>query len=170
MNNYRKQFNDQKSNARIRNVEWKLSYEEWISIWQSSGHLKQRGRGNGKYVMSRYGDIGPYSLDNVFIQLWEDNKKEVFGDPLRVKALNIKKSLSTKGISKGPQTEEHKENIRKAALKRPPCSAEKAEKHRQANLGRILGPVYKITCPHCNKEGGANIMKRWHMDNCKLKE
>jgi hypothetical protein len=24
-----------------------------------------------------------------------------------------------------------------------------------------------IECPHCGKEGGANIMKRWHFDNCK---
>ena len=25
----------------------------------------------------------------------------------------------------------------------------------------------KIKCPHCNKTGGDNIMKRWHFDNCK---
>ena len=27
----------------------------------------------------------------------------------------------------------------------------------------------KVTCPHCNKEGGINIMTRWHFDNCKNK-
>jgi hypothetical protein len=26
------------------------------------------------------------------------------------------------------------------------------------------------TCPHCKKEGGFTIMKRWHMDNCKYKK
>lgn len=170
MNNYRKQFNDQKSNAKIRNVEWKLSYEEWLSIWQSSGNLEHRGKGKGKYVMSRVGDQGPYSVDNVFIQLWENNRAEVFDDPARMIEINLKKSIKTKGVSRGPFTVEHKENIRKAALKRPPCSIEKAEKHRQANLGRILGPVEQVSCPHCNKQGGINAMKRWHMDNCKLKE
>jgi hypothetical protein len=27
----------------------------------------------------------------------------------------------------------------------------------------------KVVCPHCNKEGGIAIMKRWHYDNCKHK-
>ena len=26
----------------------------------------------------------------------------------------------------------------------------------------------KVTCPHCNKEGGGGNMKRFHFDNCKL--
>jgi len=30
-------------------------------------------------------------------------------------------------------------------------------------------PKPQITCPHCNKTGGAPSMKRWHMDNCKHK-
>ena len=170
MKNYRKQFNDQKSNANHRNIDWQLSYEQWEAIWKLSGYLDKRGRGNGKYVMSRKGDQGPYSIENVFIQLWEKNRAEVFDDQLRMNEMNLKKSIKTKGIARGPFSEDHIENIRQAALKRPPCSAEKAEKHRQANLGRILGPVKKISCPHCNKEGGINAMKRWHLDNCKFKE
>lgn len=27
-----------------------------------------------------------------------------------------------------------------------------------------------ITCPHCQKNGGINMMKRWHMSNCRFKE
>jgi group I intron endonuclease len=27
----------------------------------------------------------------------------------------------------------------------------------------------KIKCPHCNKEGALNVMKRFHLDNCKNK-
>jgi len=27
----------------------------------------------------------------------------------------------------------------------------------------------RLTCPHCNKEGGYTAMKRHHMDNCKFK-
>jgi hypothetical protein len=32
----------------------------------------------------------------------------------------------------------------------------------------IQYPIVK--CPHCNKQGGGSSMKRWHFDNCKLKE
>lgn len=39
-----------------------------------------------------------------------------------------------------PKTEEHKTNMR-----------------------------YQLTCPHCNKIGGANPMRRWHFDNCSIK-
>jgi hypothetical protein len=28
----------------------------------------------------------------------------------------------------------------------------------------------RLTCPHCNKEGGYTAMKRHHMDRCKYKE
>jgi hypothetical protein len=28
----------------------------------------------------------------------------------------------------------------------------------------------RLTCPHCSKEGGYQVMKRWHMDNCKSKK
>ena len=27
----------------------------------------------------------------------------------------------------------------------------------------------KVVCPHCQKEGAAIIMQRWHFDNCKSK-
>jgi len=26
----------------------------------------------------------------------------------------------------------------------------------------------KVTCPHCGKTGGINVMVRWHFDNCKI--
>lgn len=40
--------------------------------------------------------------------------------------------------------------------------------------GSIRGPnkepMTRISCPHCNKEGGISQMKRYHLDNCKLLE
>lgn len=29
--------------------------------------------------------------------------------------------------------------------------------------------IPKVTCPHCNKQGGVQSMYRWHFDNCKFK-
>ena len=28
-------------------------------------------------------------------------------------------------------------------------------------------PKIKAICPHCQKEGGLNLLKRYHFDNCK---
>lgn len=43
---------------------------------------------------------------------------------------------------------------------------ETKEKMRTSHLGKTQ-PIIK--CPHCNKNGGASNMKRWHFDNCKFK-
>jgi len=58
-----------------------------------------------------------------------------------------------------------------------PCSDERRENIRNATKGvkksttiNMCKPRSKVTCPHCNKEGGSNTMHRWHFDNCKLKE
>lgn len=38
----------------------------------------------------------------------------------------------------------------------------------EANRGKAR-THNKVTCPHCGKEGGDNVMKRWHFDNCRSK-
>jgi hypothetical protein len=62
--------------ARKRGIDFNLTYTEWWNIWQASGHWEQRGRKAGQYCMSRIGDIGPYAIGNVFIQLQEGNSKD----------------------------------------------------------------------------------------------
>jgi len=62
-------------------------------------------------------------------------------------------------------SEETKQKIRlaKLGLKQTP---EHIEKCKVAKIGKKQSLV---TCPHCNKIGGAATMPRWHFDNCKLK-
>jgi len=36
--------------------------------------------------------------------------------------------------------------------------------------GQPKGKQIKLTCPHCGKVGGLSNMKRYHIDNCKLKQ
>lgn len=58
---------------------------------------------------------------------------------------------------KGPRSEETKRKISNTL------------KGHTYNVGR-RGPdscYEKVVCPHCNKEGPNNAMKRWHFDNCK---
>jgi len=62
-------------------------------------------------------------------------------------------------------------------------SRETKEKLSLLNIGKKLSQTTKLKmsvsrknvsqkivyCPHCNKHGGASVMKRWHFDNCKNK-
>jgi hypothetical protein len=59
-------FQQHRKNARQRGIGWELSLWQWWTIWQESGHWDHRGSGQG-YVMCREGDIGPYTVGNVFI-------------------------------------------------------------------------------------------------------
>ncbi len=71
-----------KSKAKQRGIEFNLTYEEWWHIWQKSGKWEQRGPNKGQYVMSRYNDIGPYEIGNVFIQPSVENRREaMLGKP-----------------------------------------------------------------------------------------
>ena len=70
-------FLQQKKNAKVRGIEWCLTFPEWMKIWDESGHFKQRGRGYG-YVMARVGDTGPYAIDNVEIKTQAQNASESF--------------------------------------------------------------------------------------------
>ena len=69
----RVEFTGQKISARKRGIEFLMTYDEWLGIWQASGRLDQRGRRRGEYVMARFGDVGPYAVDNVYISTVSDN-------------------------------------------------------------------------------------------------
>lgn len=69
-------FGSQRQSAKNRGVVWNLTFAQWFAVWQSSGKLHLRGRGKGKYVMSRVSDAGCYELGNVHIQLATENSKE----------------------------------------------------------------------------------------------
>jgi len=66
-------FKKQKGNAKERNIEWLFNIDEWWEVWNSSGKWEKRGRCLGQYVMARYGDVGPYSKDNVYITTCSEN-------------------------------------------------------------------------------------------------
>lgn len=62
---------------------------------------------------------------------------------------NEKRRLSMLGKNTGPQSLEHR-------------IASGLPKRGMKYKSQIL-----LSCPHCNKTGGASNMKRYHMDNCK---
>ncbi len=81
-----------------------------------------------------------------------------------------KRRLSEAKIGKPrqPFTAEHKQKI-SMALSDKPRSSETRKKIASSKLGKPQ-PKQRIICPHCNTEGGNNVMKRWHFDNCRYRE
>ena len=71
-----RQFCVQRASAKERGIEFKLSYVEWETWWRDSGHYDERGKGTGKYVMARKGDIGAYELGNIECKLASENVRE----------------------------------------------------------------------------------------------
>lgn len=65
----------QRRNANNREIGWELNLWQWWSIWKQSGKWAQRGRGQG-YMMCRIGDVGPYSVDNIFIATGCENSSQ----------------------------------------------------------------------------------------------
>lgn len=92
---YKKQYEWQKYNAKRRNIDFLLTYEEWISIWGDK--ITLRGRGKGKYCMARLNDTGPYSIDNIEIILFEQNNKDQISNGKNWLVRNIKKVRYSKG-------------------------------------------------------------------------
>lgn len=63
----RGRYLQQKQNAKQRGIEFYLSFGQWFAIWALSGHMHERGRLKGRYVMGRIGDRGAYESGNVVI-------------------------------------------------------------------------------------------------------
>lgn len=70
-------FLNQRHNAQIRKIAWRMTFPEWWKIWQESGKWSQRGRGM-KYGMGRYGDSGPYKVGNVYICTGAQNASDQY--------------------------------------------------------------------------------------------
>jgi len=69
-------YMEQQRNARLRGVEWDLTFPQWMTVWLESGKLSERGRAHGKYVMGRLNDYGPYAPWNVYITTFANNVAE----------------------------------------------------------------------------------------------
>ena len=78
-----RRFKEQQHRANQRGIPWRLTYWEWLQIWQDSGHLHERGRRGGEWVMGRRGDAGAYEAGNVSIVRVETNNDQTKKGPRR---------------------------------------------------------------------------------------
>lgn len=66
-------YSQHKANAKNRGIEFKLSFDEWWSLWKP--HYHNRGRNLGNFVMCRNMDKGAYEVGNVTIGYIKANAK-----------------------------------------------------------------------------------------------
>lgn len=59
----RSQYANQRSAAKSRGIDWKLTFEEWLNWWGEDIH--KRGRGHNLLQMQRHLDQGAYELGNI---------------------------------------------------------------------------------------------------------
>ena len=95
----KQKFNQHKHRAEQRGIPFLLSFQEWYDIWIASGYWNERGVYKGQYCMSRIGDTGPYSVDNVYINTNAENIKDAW-----------------LGKKRGPASKEHKIKNAKAQI------------------------------------------------------
>ncbi len=70
------------------------------------------------------------------------------------KEIRIKISNTLTGFKRGKQTDKHKKNLSDSLKGKVPYNKGLKQK--------------VVICPHCNKSGGIQNMKRYHFENCKL--
>ena len=97
MINAKTKFNAHKSNAKRRGIEFLLTFDQWLDIWEKSGNCDKRGRGADKYCMCRVGDTGSYSVDNVFIGQGKHNVRDGNIGKLDTEETRRRKSQAAKG-------------------------------------------------------------------------
>lgn len=76
----RGRFELQRRRANRRGIPFLLTFDEWLKLWQDSGHFHQRGKRPGQYVMARRDDVGPYAVGNVYITTLEQNTRDAFAN------------------------------------------------------------------------------------------
>ena len=138
MKDIRQKYYVHKAGAKRRNIEFKLTFQEWYDIWQLSSKYNERGRAKGQYVMSRYNDTGSYEIDNVFIQTNSDN---------------VRPAQLGNHTPRGPMSTEHRKKLSIAKtglklfcvskLKGKPQSEEHKMKNKLAQLQRFANKQYE---------------------------
>lgn len=56
-------FQAQRHQAKVRGIDWQLTFDEWLTWWGED--VERRGRGPADLQMQRFADAGPYALDNI---------------------------------------------------------------------------------------------------------
>lgn len=151
-----------------------------------------------RLLIKMVGDSAKHKLVFAAWQLSRPSKNKSVKITSRVYEL-LRKELSTSytGVKRKPFSDEWRANMSKRATgdrnnmygkkhrtesiekmslnRKGKCSGEDnpffGKTHSKSTIDKIVQTNKRIhTCPHCEKSGASNSMKRWHFDNCKFKQ
>ncbi len=110
---WRDYYNHKYDATKHRNIPFLLSFEQWLAIWEASGHLHERGYLSGQYVMARPGDRGPYKIGNVRIVTTNQNSREAKGRIGQPWSEEIREKISLSHRKLSPLSEAQVREIRR---------------------------------------------------------
>jgi hypothetical protein len=93
MRELKQKYDQHKYRAERRGIPFELTFKQWLTIWQDSGHLRERGHRQGQYVMARFFGGGSYKIGNVRIIPAEDNNHFVSAE---ARARRVRNSRATR--------------------------------------------------------------------------
>ena len=151
------QSQDMEHTLKIMEPHFIEEYRSWVGFEDNNGYNTTKG-GEG---------VSGYKRTP---ELIESHKRKLTG-----------RKQTAEHIAKRSAAMKASDKVGKAWIGRK-HTPEAIEKTRQANLGRKRSEeqvakmknrpqdTMRLNCPHCGKEGDYKNMKRWHMDNCKVKK
>lgn len=116
-------FSVQRGQAKGRGIDFKLTFDQWASVWLEGEKWGGRGTRADQYAMGRLGDLGAYETGNVKIITVAQNGFEAQGGRKASNETRAKQSAAHLGKK---FTDEHRANLSAA---------------RQRNLGAIRRPT-----------------------------
>src|SRR6266849_3582790 len=103
MREWKQKYDHHKYRAERRGIPFVLTFKQWWKIWQDSGHLHERGRRQGQYVMARFFGRGSYKTGNVRIISAEDNNHSISAE---ARARMVRNSRATKRARHASETKD----------------------------------------------------------------
>ena len=76
-------YQKHKAQAKYRNIEFKFTFEEWVTWWASHGVNKYddvKWEPKDRPCMCRFNDVGPYEKDNVYFATHAVNMSHRIGN------------------------------------------------------------------------------------------
>ena len=95
MQTNKQKYNNQKTHAKLRGIDWQFTYESWLIWWGDD--LVNRGKNPDQLCMARFNDTGPYHPDNVRKATTSENSSEAASNLIRSVESNAKRSQTLKG-------------------------------------------------------------------------
>ena len=83
-NSFNRYYRDKRGDAKKRGIDFHFTKAELWALWQPYWHLRVKGKcGYNGYALSRYGDTGPYTVENCRIITHEQNSSESWTNVIR---------------------------------------------------------------------------------------